>query len=88
MEGMRHIAYYLCLRGSIGVSKVACSALPAVEMDADLIWPLADRTGRPSPAPRVLHNKQLPTLHRQTNLAIQLGAPFKPEPYNTVTILA
>jgi len=49
-----YTAYYLCLRGSIGGSRVGCSALPAVEMDADLIWPLAERTGSPSPTPMEL----------------------------------
>jgi hypothetical protein len=49
-----YAAYYLCLRGSIGVSRAGCSALPAVEMDADLIWPLAERTGSPSPTPMEL----------------------------------
>jgi hypothetical protein len=49
-----YTAYYLCLRGSKGVSRAGCSALPAVEMDADLIWPLAERTGSPSPTPMEL----------------------------------
>jgi len=55
-------SHYLCLRGSREGSRLGCSTLPAVEMEADLMCPLRGRfAATPSPAPIPLqqeHNSQ------------------------------